>query len=279
MLYCQMIDPYLDDTSGILRNKFGISDQRSLDITEANAVSVRSVFLQLNPIAGNFDSDHLKAIHRYLFQDVYDWAGEFRKIELAKRDVSGGNVTRFTAPQLIETELRLVFEKLVENKFLCGQSRKVFATNIAELFCEINRIHPFREGNGRAQRQFVRYLAAGNGFKLHFEVVSKERLIQSSISSAHGDFAMMKRMFDEVTDTERIQSLIGVIDHLRRNGFDWNSVYVATTTPGQRYSGLFAGSAGADFFFRDEADRIIVGKVKDLHSTPDAGDKIDFTAS
>jgi cell filamentation protein len=61
-------------------------------------------------------------------------------------------------------------------------------------FAEINRVHPFREGNGRAQRQFVRRLSSSVGYKLHFEVVSKERLVQAGILSANGDIAMMTRL-------------------------------------------------------------------------------------
>ena len=102
------------------------------------------------------------------------------------------------------------------------------------------------------------------GFKLHFDVVSKERLIQASILSANGDVAMMERLFDEITDTERIQSLTKVIVHLDRSQFGWNDVYLATTTPGQNYAGTFAGSDGANFFFRDDENRILVGNLKDL---------------
>ena len=79
-----MSDPYIDPQSGILRNKFGLTNQESLDRAEANAVSARSILLQLNPPKGNFDSEHLKGIHSYLFQDVYTWAGHFRTIPLAK---------------------------------------------------------------------------------------------------------------------------------------------------------------------------------------------------
>jgi cell filamentation protein len=150
---------------------------------------------------------------------------------------------------------------------------------VSGLLCEINRIHPFREGNGRAQRQFARQLADSLGFKLHFEVVSKERLIQASILSANGDVAMMERLLDEITDTERIQSLTKVIAHFERSRFAWNDIYVATTTPGQSYAGTFAGSDGMNFFFRDDENRIFVGNLKDLKRPVESGEKVSFTAS
>jgi len=145
-------------------------------------------------------------------------------------------------------------------------------------FAEINRVHPFREGNGRAQRQFVRQLSSSVGYKLHFEVVSKERLVQASILSANGEIAMMTRLMDEITDTERIQPLAKVIDHLKRNHFNWNDVYIATTTTGEQYTGTFAGSDGGNFFFGTEQNQIFVGKLRDLKQAPGPGDKINFTA-
>jgi cell filamentation protein len=275
-----MSDPYIDPQSGVLRNRFGLADQKSLDVAEANSVSVRSILLQLNPLKGNFDSEHLKAIHAYLFRDVYEWAGQFRTIPLAKADyVRSARVTRFTPPDLIEQELTKVFDELANEHFLQGMQRREFARKVAALLSEMNRIHPFREGNGRAQRQFVRQLADSLGYKLHFEVVSKERLIEASILSANGDVAMMERLLDEITDTERIQSLAKVIAHLERNRFVWNDIYLAATTPGQTYSGTFAGSDVANFFFRDKENRIFVGNLKDLERRAESGEKISFTAS
>ena len=274
-----MSDPYLDPASGILYNKFGLTNQEELDRAETDSVLVRSTLLQLNPLSGNFDSEHLKDIHSHLFRDVYDWAGQFRIVPLAKADyVHRGQFTRFTPPELIEEELDKVFRQLAEEHYLAGLQRKEFARKVAALLSEINRIHPFREGNGRAQRQFVRQLAASLGHKLHFGVVSRERFIQASIVSAKGDMTMMERLLDEITDTERIQPLTKVISHFERNGFNWNDIYLATTTPRQTYTGTFAGSDGANFFFRDDENRIFVGNLRDLQKPVESGEKISFTA-
>lgn len=275
-----MSDPYLDPRCGVLRNGFGINDQSALDIREADVVSVRSVLLQLNPIKGNFDSDHLRRIHEHLFRDVYDWAGQFRTIPLAKADyIHGGRITRFTSPELIEAELERVFRTLTQENFFAGLQRKEFSRRVAWLLSEINRVHPFREGNGRAQRQFVRQLCGSIGFKLHFEVVSRERLVEASILSANGDLTTMERLADEISDTERIQSLTKLIAHFDKHTFRWNDHYLATTTPGRNYSGKFAGSDGTNFFFYDKENRILVGKVADLTNIPKPGDSTSFTSS
>jgi cell filamentation protein len=94
----------------------------------------------------------------------------------------------------------------------------------------------------------VRQLAESLGHKLHFGVVSRERFIQASIVSAKGDMTMMERLLDEITDTGRIQPLSKVISHFDKNGFNWNDIYLATTTPGQTYAGTFAGSDWSQLF-------------------------------
>jgi cell filamentation protein len=80
-------DPYLDPASGVLKNRFGITDEATLEETEASLVALRSYALAQQPLAGSFDLAHLQAIHRYLFGDVYEWAGRLRTIDIAK----GGN--------------------------------------------------------------------------------------------------------------------------------------------------------------------------------------------
>jgi hypothetical protein len=100
--------------------------------------------------------------------------------------------------------------------------------------------------------------------KLRFDVVSKERNIQASVLSAEGDLAMMERLLDEITDTERIQPLVKVIVHLEKLNYARNERYWRQTPPGQKYDGMFAGSGGANFFFQDDKNRIFRGSLKDL---------------
>jgi cell filamentation protein len=109
------------------------------------------------------------------------------------------------------------------------------------LVSEINRIHPFREGNGRSQRQFVRQLAESLGFRLNFQVVSKERMIQASILSTKGHVKMIERLVDEITDTEQIRPLTKVIEQCERNNFNWNDVYLATTNSWTNLLGCICG--------------------------------------
>lgn len=274
-----MNDPYIDPRSGILRNNFGISDQRALDAKEADVVGVRAVLLQRNPIQGNFDRLHLQRIHRYLFQDVYDWAGEIRGIRMSKLDRNrGASISTFTAPEFIESELDSTLHRLREEEFYARLPRTEFANRVAGLFAEINRIHPFREGNGRAQRRFIHQLAVSLGFPMHFEVVSRERLIQASVNAMRGDVSMMERLMDEITNTDRIQPLKKVIRFLGEQQFAWNDCYVATTTAGQSYRGKFVSRDRTNFIFRDEQERLLVGNAADLCEGVKQGEQLTFTA-
>ena len=74
-------DKYLDPASGILKNRFGIADEATLQATEADPIAARSRELAVSPLNGKFDLPHLQAIHRYLFGDVY---GQLRTVDIAK---------------------------------------------------------------------------------------------------------------------------------------------------------------------------------------------------
>jgi fido (protein-threonine AMPylation protein) len=114
-------DDRLDPASGLLKNRFGITDEATLEQTEATLVSARSYELARTPLQGRFDLAHLQAIHRYLFGDVYEWAGQLRTIDISK----GGN--RFAHHAHIASAAAPIFKKLVEEKHLAGLSPAVFS--------------------------------------------------------------------------------------------------------------------------------------------------------
>lgn len=172
-------DHYLDPETGVLKNKLGIKDEEELKEAEASLVAWRSFQLAENPIEGCFDLDHLKAIHKRLFCDVYEWSGELRNIDLSKENSYFANHTHIVSAS------RPVFEKLVEEDYLKGLDAAAFSTRAAYYLGEINALHPFREGNGRAQREFINHLAFRNGYFIEWKNISQEEMIQASIESFH----------------------------------------------------------------------------------------------
>ena len=156
-----MQDPYCYPDSRVLKNKLNIHDFDELSLEERKLVKYRSRELFEEPIQGRFDFEHLKAILRYLFQDIFDWAGEVRTVDIAK-----GNL--FCRCFVIEAEAKRIFGELKQEKYLRGLMIGDLSERLAYYLSEINALHPFREGNGRSQREFVRQLALLNGYFLSF---------------------------------------------------------------------------------------------------------------
>jgi len=182
-----MQDPYCYPDTRVLRNKFGIRDFDELYDTERRLAKYRSRELFEKPIEGRFDFGHLQAIHRYLFQDVYDWAGEVRTVDIAK----GNLFCRYFA---IEAEAKRIFGELKAEKYLTGLKVAEFGKRLAYYFAEINALHPFREGNGRAQREFIRQLAYQSNYFLSFAGMSKEQMVEASVAGFKLDYAPMEEL-------------------------------------------------------------------------------------
>jgi cell filamentation protein len=251
---------YLYPGTNTLKNRFGERSLGELLRREASVVAVRRTEIDLGAgPQGQFDADHLKAIHRHLFQDVYEWAGHTRDERVPLSDgttatapeMRRGSGKEFTSGRDIPIRLRQIAGALQDANNLRGLTRAEFAVQAADLLASINAVHPFREGNGRTQRTFLRELARAAGHTLDFSVISQERMIQASIA-AHDrdDTAMMRRLFSDATDPDRIAALRRAIDFLDKHGFDWNERYVATVEPGHHLEAILVGIAGGHFMAR-----------------------------
>ena len=256
-----------------LKNKFGANNVDELAQFETEAVRRRLMEIELGVVpSGQFDAVYLKTIHRHLFQDVYEWAGHTRDERFALSDgtVATEPIMRkvegqpFVTGQAIPTALEEVATRLRESEYLRGFRRTVFAKQAADIMVSLNAIHPFREGNGRTQRTFMRELAKNAGHALDFSIVSSERMTQASISAhGQGDPSMMRRMFDEISDPERSLLLRKSIAALEMLNFNWNDRYIATLTPGYAVELVLAGIAGDQFMGRTQTD-ILFGRSADL---------------
>lgn len=138
--------------------------------------------------AGDFDLEHLCAIHRHLFQDIYDWAGELRSVEINKEG------HQFQFRRYIQTGMSDVHHRLVQSKFLKGLSPDQFAQQAGVIIGDVNYIHPFREGNGRAQAQYLKQLAVQAGHAFDLRRLDPVRWIEASKSSHGADYELMGRV-------------------------------------------------------------------------------------
>jgi cell filamentation protein len=170
-------DLYVYSGTSVLRNLAEIRDGERLDRFESDHCFARLLELYENPLALGFDLDHLKRTHQYLFQDVYAWAGEFRTVNMAK-----GN-SFFARQEHILPEVQKVLARLAKERFLRGTDARGFCERAAYYMAEINALHPFREGNGPAQREFLRELAVDAGYELAWSLVTQEEMHAASIAS------------------------------------------------------------------------------------------------
>lgn len=172
-------DPYIDPNTGVLKNRLGIADTETLKRTESDIAATKSYELLQNPIKGRFDLEHLQAIHRHLFGEVYEWAGELRTIDIHK----GGDL--FAHHGRLTSAAASISKSLAQEKHLAGLDAEKFSGRAGYYLGELNALHPFREGNGRTQRAFIRHLAHANGYHLAWEKVKSAEMRDASIAAFH----------------------------------------------------------------------------------------------
>ena len=180
-----MQDPYCYKGTNILKNKLDFKNDELLEEAERRLSKIREEELLRSQILGKFDLKHLQDIHYYLFQDIYDWAGKIRTVDIAK-----GNL--FCKVELIENQSKIIFGELKKEKYLRNLGVKQFTERLAYYLSEINAIHPFREGTGRAEREFIRELAFQNSSFLSYKNITKSELIEASKASFLGNYAPME---------------------------------------------------------------------------------------
>jgi cell filamentation protein len=184
-------DPYADPVTGVLRNKLGLSTAAELEAAEREITHAALILLRETPVRPAYDLAHLCEVHRRIFGDIYDWAGQVRTVAIAKGAM-------FCLPQYIEPAATEIFRLLRSDNFLRGLERGLFIDRLTYYLGEVNAVHPFREGNGRTQRAFFEQLADDAGFTLAWQRLDADRNIAASVAIMRGDPEPMRKMLDEL---------------------------------------------------------------------------------
>jgi cell filamentation protein len=175
--YERFDDPYCYLNSPVLKNRAGIKSTESLEIFEVRATMLRAS----EPLpSGKFGPAHYRAIHRHLFQDVYDWAGAYRTIRIAKGH------TMFCFPEHIAGQMDLLFASLSNAQFLSGATATDFIAASAQFLADLNAIHAFRDGNGRTQLTFLYLLGDRAGLALDMTRIRPQEMLSAMIASFGG---------------------------------------------------------------------------------------------
>jgi len=182
-VYTTVQSIYCYPDSDVLRNKLNIRDKDELRKAEEEFTAVKQFVLLETPVKGHFTKNHLFRIHRFLFEDVYPFAGHIRKEQISKGE------TLFYPPHLIDRELTRVFHGIHENHILLEKNELKQLRNLSYLMSELNIIHPFREGNGRSIRELTRCLALQYGMCLNWGNTDRETLLEAAINSVTDSMA------------------------------------------------------------------------------------------
>ena len=195
---CEQDNSYCYQDSCILKNKLGIRNKEQLEEAERNITALRILQLKTGELRGEPNFKYLCKIHKHIFGDIYSWAGKIRTV-----DISKGNM--FCNSQFILENAEDIFNRLKKENYLQDyKDVNKMSERLAYYLSEINALHPFREGNGRAQREFIIVLARRAGYKVDFSKVSQEEMIQASEEAFYCDYRHMNEIFARITSKQEV---------------------------------------------------------------------------
>jgi len=190
---------YCYPKTNVLVNKFGIKNFDELSKTEEIITIEKIRELQISPVKGSFDIEHLKTIHKYIFQDIYEWAGKLRTVDIAK-----GN-TLFALERHLESTADYIFTALKKENNLLDIKVTVdqYTDRLAFYSGEINMLHPFREGNGRSLREFLRCLANEAGYELNWSGFDRKAVYNAFVKSTLDHKPLKEEFKKQFLENER----------------------------------------------------------------------------
>lgn len=189
-------DPYFDEQIGDLRNLLGAKSSKELKQLEPQIVFANELELESISIPRTNDLIELLLIHKQLFKGIYDWAGKIRTVDVKKNE---DDAEYFLIVSKIQAAADYVFTELAKEHHLTNLPMEIFIERLAYYYDQLNYIHPFREGNGRAQRVFWNRLAKDAGYEIDWSlVVGDENDEASRLAAEQLDLAGLQAMFTKI---------------------------------------------------------------------------------
>ena len=203
-----MKDLYLIENSTVLKNRLGITDEKELDLAEAE-LSRANMMLLYEKGFHDFSSGGFCFIHKFLFGDVYEWAGEYRKINIQKREaLLAGKSVWYSNVTEIGRDLDNAFQAIHQVKWQ-ALSKDDFAEQVARHFPALWQVHPFREGNTRTTVMLMNFFVEYYGYFFDQELMADSAgYVRNSFVLAclgeHSEFEHLDRILKEAISTEPI---------------------------------------------------------------------------
>jgi fido (protein-threonine AMPylation protein) len=182
--------------TGVFKNKLGITDSAALSRAATDSTALRLAELQATPVRGGFDATHLQTIHRHIFQDLYDWAGELRTID-------AGNVPA----SHIEKSLNSVLDRLSRENQLKGLSAEEWTHSASAYIYDLGAIQPFLAGNEIALNEFAVELARKNNLSLQWDATPDIASDSIALLSQAEQSANLRRLIMLAMDTDPVAQL------------------------------------------------------------------------
>ena len=185
-LYSARNSIYCYPGTSTLINKLDIHDSNKLFNLERQIVQAKSFILRQNVKIYGFDKQHFLGIHKFLFEDLYPFAGKTRTENISKGEFTFANW------EFIDEQLDYLLNKLKSENYLENLSKEDLSKRLAFYLSELNVLHPFREGNGRTIREFIRELAYKNGYVLDLTKNSAKEIFDASVKSVYNTSELEK---------------------------------------------------------------------------------------
>ena len=183
-------DHYCYAGTSVLRNKLNIRDSATLESAEKEITSLTIEYIHFR--RPPYDLRYMQELHRDLFSELYEWSGELRNVDISKGSTRFCNWTR------IVPEVQKIFSDLENANWLIRLSKNKFCEKLAEYYCELNVIHPFREGNGRVQRLLFEHLALSAGYDLDWADIQPNEWIKANIDGFNVNYGTMADIFKRI---------------------------------------------------------------------------------
>lgn len=181
-------DPACYPGTSVLKNLLNIEDEGLLEEAEREISSISASEIEFFPPP--YDLAYLQEVHRTLFADIYSWAGAIRSVDISK------GRTRFCSVNRIVPEAEKLFTHLSALNYFTDLDRVDLISSVAELYGDMNMIHPFSDGNGRVQRILFEHIVINSGFEISWNYIHREEWVNANIASVQCDYAPLQAIFD-----------------------------------------------------------------------------------
>ena len=194
-----MVDPYFYEDIPVLRNTLDIRDEKTLDLIEAEQSRANMMLLYEQGFC-DFTPEGLRSIQRFLFGDIYQWAGKYRIINIAKREkLLAGRSVWYSNDDAIADDLAAAFQD-IQHQNWAAMPREEFVSTIVRCFTKIWQIHPFREGNTRTVVMLLTFFVEHYGYHIDQDLLAE--------SAGYVRDAFVMASLDQFSEYEHLERIL-----------------------------------------------------------------------